>query len=565
MKLEFYWHDYKYFPYEHQLASKELESLFNRKPRATSRGLSLEVSGAWSPNASRTTYFKEAFTEDGRRVIPLQALLESSANGGAQFELSGALAVPNLHHQSTRYSAHGIHEYRGKFNPQIVRAAGNIVCLRPGDWILDPFCGSGTTLLESMHSGWNAVGIDINPLAIQVAKAKIAALRVSPEYLQDRGEALRKNLICRVGNLDMCKSWSRDEIARVAGGDWQDKVSNPEYVRLWFTEPVLSQVAAILDEVSSIPDTDTKLILQMILSDILRDASLQDPGDLRIRRRKSVAANCPVIPKFLEQMNSQIRRIVFAQRVLPKRESQQSALLGDTRASIVDLLKAHHLKARFDAAITSPPYATALPYIDTQRLSLAILGLVSASDLRRMERTLIGSREITEQEKSDAFEAIISNSDQLPSDCIRLCREMAESVNLKTDGFRRVNMPSLIHRYFRDMASMFVKMRQVLNMDAPYVIVVGRNKTTLGGKEFIIDTPRLLTSLATHSGYWLEDSIELNTYQRYDVHQSNSIRSETMLILRASRNEGPNHSPSKSRTNSSRTSGGCSFQRNGFA
>ena len=49
----------------------------------------------------------------------------------------------------------------------------------------------------------------------------------------------------------------------------------------------------------------------------------------------------------------------------------------------------------FDAVITSPPYATALPYIDTQRLSLVLLGLIGADELRATEAALVGAREIT--------------------------------------------------------------------------------------------------------------------------------------------------------------------------
>jgi site-specific DNA-methyltransferase (cytosine-N4-specific) len=52
---------------------------------------------------------------------------------------------------------------------------------------------------------------------------------------------------------------------------------------------------------------------------------------------------------------------------------------------------------RFDLIITSPPYATALPYIDTQRLSLIWLGLCTVTQLRRLEAEAIGSRELNGQ------------------------------------------------------------------------------------------------------------------------------------------------------------------------
>src|SRR5205814_1650952 len=74
-------------------------------------------------------------------------------------------------HQPTRYSAHGLHDFRGKFNPQIVRAIGNLLALDEGACVLDPFCGSGTTLLEGAHIGWNVAGVDLNPLVVLISFA----------------------------------------------------------------------------------------------------------------------------------------------------------------------------------------------------------------------------------------------------------------------------------------------------------------------------------------------------------------------------------------------------------
>src|SRR5437868_4039724 len=67
---------------------------------------------------------------------------------------------------------HGIHPYPAKFIPQIPRAL--IELYHPGDNspVLDPFCGSGTTLVEACAAKIPSVGIDLNPLATLVAKVK---------------------------------------------------------------------------------------------------------------------------------------------------------------------------------------------------------------------------------------------------------------------------------------------------------------------------------------------------------------------------------------------------------
>ncbi len=73
------------------------------------------------------------------------------------------------------------------------------------------------------------------------------------------------------------------------------------------------------------------------------------------------------------------------------------------------------------AVVTSPPYATALPYIDTDRLSVVLLGLASASSLRELERVLYGSREWTTSEARVWSERLEGSSHDLPQDVVDLC------------------------------------------------------------------------------------------------------------------------------------------------
>ena len=57
-----------------------------------------------------------------------------------------------------QYLTHWIYPYKGKFHPQMIRALLNIIRLEPGDTILDPFIGSGTTAVEAQMLGMNYVG-----------------------------------------------------------------------------------------------------------------------------------------------------------------------------------------------------------------------------------------------------------------------------------------------------------------------------------------------------------------------------------------------------------------------
>jgi SAM-dependent methyltransferase len=534
MRVDFRWNTYKYLPYEHSLASRELSSLMGTAPIPIPGGLSIEGQGDWQECAYRTTYFREAISANGNRVIPLQTILEASANGILQSELPDIETAPALSRQSTRYSAHGFHEYRGKFNPQVVRAIGNILGLRANGWLLDPFCGSGTSLLEALHCGWNALGLDINPLAVLIARAKLAVMKIPTAILRAHTETVKQRLLRRFDNKQFDKAFTSYEIQVLGGKDWQARLPNPDYLCAWFTESVLVQLSTILDEISRLPSEDIRLVLQILLSDILRHVSLQDPADLRIRRRKSPPVNAPAVPMFLDNMSGRLETIFKAREHLPESNTVQDTMLADVK-DCVSYVQPHPFfgtACGFDAAITSPPYATALPYIDTQRLSLVLLGLVDAGSIRPAERSLIGNREISPQERLKIEQCLNANSDRLPDECWSLCCDLRQALNEGSDGFRRQNVPALIYKYLVDMARMFEQVRQLLKPGAPFALVVGPNRTWLGGQSFVIDTPHLLSLLAESKGFRAHESVGLDTYQRYDVHQANSIRSETLIVLR---------------------------------
>ena len=73
--------------------------------------------------------------------------------------------------KSTTYFTHGFHPYPAKYTPQLVNKYLSSFCTQ-GYTILDPFCGSGTTIVEGAINNINAVGIDLNPVAYIVSKAK---------------------------------------------------------------------------------------------------------------------------------------------------------------------------------------------------------------------------------------------------------------------------------------------------------------------------------------------------------------------------------------------------------
>jgi site-specific DNA-methyltransferase (cytosine-N4-specific) len=71
----------------------------------------------------------------------------------------------------TMYLTHSLHPYPAKFPPQLPKTILSRFA-RKGQTVLDPFCGSGTTLVEARLLGYNAIGVDVNGLSSLLSKVK---------------------------------------------------------------------------------------------------------------------------------------------------------------------------------------------------------------------------------------------------------------------------------------------------------------------------------------------------------------------------------------------------------
>ncbi len=487
MKLA--WSSYKYFPYEKELALREVRSLIGNNVSEADDG-SIITDSENTSKAELLTYFS-SFSEGAESYETVQQRLERSASFKAR-------------RQSTRYSVHGLHEYRGKFNPQVCRSLMNILGARPGDVLLDPFCGSGTTLVEAAHRGVRAMGTDLNPLAVYIANAKLLALKTPAKLLQAG--------LDRIIERYRFVSWVDDDSHRM------------DYLRSWFEPESLSQIEKIRNAIEE--EVDHKSFYLTIASNLIREYSLQDPADLRIRRRPSANATIPFVDVFREAAVEAIRKLDAAQAIVGVDLLIGRAIHKDNRG-----LNKSELGFSADMAITSPPYATALPYIDTQRLSLVWLRLLEPKQIGHVEADLTGSREMRSQEKRRSIKDLEDNEYKLPDSEWHFCVSLQKALTSE-DGFRRQAVPSLLYRYFLQMKRMFESASTCLKSGAPFALIVGHNHTVLGGRRFDIDTPAHLVSLANSVGWITAEVTPLQAYHRFGLHASNAVQAETLIIVR---------------------------------
>lgn len=336
---------YKLWPYEDALRKREIESVVGVP---TTRGPSLELD-PYSATKTRQLVFTHGVGRTAFDSEPTwQAILE---NGFAR--QSSARKDP-------KYVTHGLHPYKGKFYPQLAKGLMNVCALRAGASVFDPFCGSGTTLLEGYLNGQWTLGCDINPLAAKIARAKTGILEVNPDIV-------RETLGILVGMIE-------DAPAKPAEAGDQFDLGCLDEIYRWFSTPIIAKLNWLLGAIRAVSEGVVRDFLEVVLSSIIREVSQQAPNDLRIRRRKELIADADVFNMYLEALDSQYTRIekFWAVRgYCPHRFRPSKVVEGDARTpKTVEALGL--TENSVDLVLTSPPYATALPYIDTDRLSLLI-------------------------------------------------------------------------------------------------------------------------------------------------------------------------------------------------
>jgi site-specific DNA-methyltransferase (cytosine-N4-specific) len=181
--------------------------------------------------------------------------------------------------------------------------------------------------------------------------------------------------------------------------------------------------------------------------------------------------------------------------------------------------------------VTSPPYATALPYIDTDRLSIALLGLAPSTELLALERSLIGSREWTQAEAAEWINHWHTNSDSLPQSLLKLLTAIDDQNDCHGAGFRRRAVPPLLYRYFASIGAAMNTWSEHMQPGERAVLVVGRNRTGPRGHQLVINTPEILADVAVERGFTLVDMISLETWPRYGMHAHNGVNTELAVVL----------------------------------
>ena len=366
--------------------------------------------------------------------------------------------------------------------------------------------------------GRTAFGFDLNPLSVFIADVKCRSLAFSSATLTEAHRQLS------------------EELRSAPDGQTSHFDSLPQhdqtYLRRWFAPATLIELDHIKRTIDGLDSCAVRDLFLVSLSNILRRVSWQKDDDLRVRREVHCLPKGEVVKRYLHEA-ARSARIVGAFATLERSVGlgSYSVREGDARRIGPALADAG---VHADAIITSPPYATALPYIDTDRLSLVYLGLMPRAGHRARDALMIGNREVTVTERSSHWSAYERHRGSLPVATCQMIDEIAVLNEGAAVGFRRRNLAALLSKYFLDMRDVFSQARSILKPNGVLWMVVGNNRTVAGGKEIAIRTVEHLVDIAAKQGLRLEADIGMDMLASREIYRKNAIRSEHILMFKKS-------------------------------
>jgi DNA modification methylase len=385
----------------------------------------------------------------------------------------------DFHGQNDYHAAHKLHSFPAKFPPQLPRLFIEALT-QPGDVVLDPMMGSGTTLLEAYLANRQAVGFDIDPLALQIATVKTMPL---DEHLiaQQSSEVIQraKLRLKRIAKRAPCRN-----------GHDEDTQSFIDY---WFMDSTRCELIALAESIKQVEDESIRAFLELALSAIIITKSggvslaldlahtrphkakcvIDSAGQVllgqdasTVKHRALIKTLRPAMDEFHKRVQINLRGLVEldTDRIAPKINSGNSQYLPLQDASV-------------DLIVTSPPYASnAIDYMRAHKFSLVWLGY-SINALGELRNDYIGGETVS------GFSFI-----NLPTDVKHVVDSIA-TLDAKRGA--------ALHRYYSEMTRSLGEMYRVLKQGKAAVLVVGnsilRNTDT--------QVPECLASIGRMAGF----------------------------------------------------------------
>ncbi len=406
---------------------------------------------------------------------------------------------------------HNWYRFVLSYPPHLVRDYFDRFDLNSDSVVLDPFCGTGTTVVEAKLNGLRAVGLEANPFPHFAASTKVN-WSVSPTALKRCASHIAAE------TLDVLLQQGIDDLAFSADGE------QPLLRRL----PSDAEAILIKNSISPLPLHKTLILLEQLkrIADTpsykycllaLGKALVDSIGNVRFGPEVGVGKakiDAPVVHAWL----AEVERMVEHLRLVQGRAYPDAAIHHADARALSHVLQPQAI----DAVITSPPYPNEKDYTRTTRLESVVLGFFeNKMQLRSFKKTLLRSntRGVYKADEDDSWIKQHKHIQQLASSIEAKRIEMG-----KTSGFEK-QYARVTLLYFGGMARHLAELRKVLKPGAQLAYVVGDQASYL---RVMIRTGQLLADVARDLGYEVTGIDLFRT--RFATATQSELREEVLLL-----------------------------------
>ena len=355
---------------------------------------------------------------------------------------------------NTQYLTHGMHPYPARMIPQVARKLIDTYVVDNKDVCIDPYCGSGTVLVESKLKGITSIGIDLNPLSILISKVKTTLIQ--PDKLYEQGKKILKNIEFDYTNK---KATSLP------------KIKNIEY---WFKPEVSRVLSIIRKNIDNIDNNDISDFLKVCFSLTVRIVSNTRNDEFKLFRipdYKLKNYNPNVIDTFTNIVNTNMKLMNDFSKLI-KKSPKTFVLKGDTR-KLSDINKDIIHDECATILVTSPPYGdsrTTVAYGQYSRYSAAWLGF-DENEVWQVDNCVLGGKKYPNFEnlESPTLDTIIGKISDIDE-----------------------NRAKDVYSFFKDIDLCFSQISKIMKKNKSHICYVLGNRTV---KRFQIPSDIILIEL----------------------------------------------------------------------
>lgn len=360
--------------------------------------------------------------------------------------------------------AKSIHPFPARMAPEIALRAlkdlrqqvdGGIV-----PRVLDPMCGSGTVLTTAKTYGCQAIGRDVDPLAVLITRVAVMG---------------NDSFDFSIVNQAACSAVEQAEAADSDEYPWTDP-ETIEFSKYWFGDDQRAQLCRLSLQIARLEDGPTKDILNLSLSRLIDTksprASLASDTSHSRPHKTIENSEYDVYKGFAKAVN-----IVLKYLANNRWTSDADVKEGDARLLDIN-------SSSIDAVITSPPYLNAIDYMRGHKLSLIWMGY-TIPQLRAIRSESVGSNRKPSGVTKQSVKEMVQ--------CVREAANNADTLPM-----------GVIERYADDMCAIAGEIHRVMKEGATAVLVVG-NSTIRGN---YIENDRLTRFACEQVGLTLTDRVE---------------------------------------------------------